>query len=120
MRETEVGWESSPGLFGLASYYHARVLALDGLMGGRRGGEVEASRTCAHVCKHVRATTGATAFRHPGPDASERASRAVANEERKRFINAPRGRSLVVTVRWLSESRGEKSVDKLARGRNKK
>lgn len=38
----------------LASYYHARMLALDGWVGGRAGGEIEASPVCAHVCEHVR------------------------------------------------------------------
>lgn len=113
-----MGWESSRGLLGLASYYHAKALALDGWMSGGRGGEVEASRTCAHVCKHVCTAPSDTQGQTRRASRTV-AGRAVANEERKRFINAPRGRSLVVTARWLSESRGEKSVDKLARGRNK-
>lgn len=70
-------------------------------------------RTCAH---HYDSTPLDT----QGPDAASGAEpvrgRTVANEERKRFINAPRGRSLVVTARWLSGSGGERSVDKLARG----
>lgn len=75
---------------------------LAGWLCGRAGEGFSDVRTRVQTCARVYT---ADALGHTRAQA-RRAGRAVANEQRERFISAPRSPSLVVTARRLSERGG--------------